>query len=221
MPMIRLWQTLWLFFSASLSVHAQIDLDDPEVRKKIIAQAIEVTSTPKKQADGTTVFYERHTRLPYKGTGWAVNYYDGGIRLEALLQFKGGKREGLQTRWYENGQMRAEANLIDGKKEGLETRWYENGQKESEGNWKNDKQDGLVTHWHENAIKKSEVYFSKNENRGTCKHWFSNGKLKLIHMHLPHNGKIHGQATNWYDNGQKKTEGNYKDGKQEGLSTFW
>ena len=83
MPMTRLWQTLWLFISASLSVHAQIDLDDPEVRKKIIAQAVEVT--PKKQADGTTVFYERHTRLPYKGTGWAVNYYDGGIRLEALL----------------------------------------------------------------------------------------------------------------------------------------
>ena len=144
--MTRLWQTLWLFISVSLLVHAQIDLDDPEVRKKVIAQAVEVT--PKNQADGTWVFYERHTRLPYKGTGWAVIYYDDGIRLDALIQFKGGKREGLQTTWYKKGQVKVEVNFIDGKKYGLLNHSYMEMQKKSEANYKGGKKDGLWTTWH-------------------------------------------------------------------------
>ena len=27
--------------------------------------------------------------------------------------------------------------------------------------------------------------------------------------------------TGWYDNGQKETGGNYKDGKEDGLWTYW
>lgn len=139
--MSRLLQTLWLFISASLLVHAQIDLDDPEIRKKIIAQAVEVTW--EKKADGTTVFYEPFTRSPYKGTGWVVIYYDDGIKLNALIQFKGGKRNGLESSWHENGQKSFEGNYKDGKKEG-ETQWYENGQVKAKFSYQDGKIEGLA-----------------------------------------------------------------------------
>ena len=146
--MRRFAQILTLFMVAVSSAHAQIDLDDPEVREKIIAQAVEVT--PKYQADGTWVFYERHTRLPYKGTGWAVSYYDDGIRLEGLRQFKEGKREGLHTTWYKKGQMKVEVNFIDGKKYGLLNHSYMEMQKWSEENYKDGREDGLFTIWYYN-----------------------------------------------------------------------
>ena len=81
--MSRLLQTLWLFISATLSLHAQIDLDDPVVRKEIIAQATEVTS--EKKRDGSLVFYEPLAKSPYKGTGWVVIYFDDGIKLNFFM----------------------------------------------------------------------------------------------------------------------------------------
>ena len=67
-------------------------------------------------------------------TGWAKETYDGQIL--ALGQFKDGKRHGLTTRWYENGQKREEVNYKDHKKDGLGTEWYGNGQKRQEVNYK-------------------------------------------------------------------------------------
>ena len=53
--------------------------------------------------------------------------------------FKDGKRNGLRTKWYRNGQKKEEENYKDGKMDGLSTLWYENGQKEAEGNYKDGK----------------------------------------------------------------------------------
>ena len=52
---------------------------------------------------------------------------------------KKGKKEGLETSWFESGQKRSEINYKNGKKEGLEVHWYKNGQKMFERNWKNGK----------------------------------------------------------------------------------
>jgi len=41
------------------------------------------------------------------------------------------------TIWYENGQKWAEVNWKDGKKEGIQLTWHENRQKKAEVNWKN------------------------------------------------------------------------------------
>ena len=35
------------------------------------------------------------------------------------------------------------------------------------------------------------------------------------------NGKINGLVTYWYENGEKKYEGTYKNGKKDGLFTWW
>ena len=63
---------------------------------------------------------------------------------------------GKATRLYENGQKQAEANYKGGKKEGLQTYWHKNGQKREESNYKNGKPDGQWLGWYENGQKKSE-----------------------------------------------------------------
>ena len=90
-----------------LDTVSKIDLDDPEVRKKIIAQAIEVTW--EKKADGSFLYYDSITRLRYQGTGWAVTYHDNGS-LDALFQLKDGQDYGLLKGWYDNGKKRTEEN---------------------------------------------------------------------------------------------------------------
>ena len=57
-----------------------------------------------------------------------------------------GKKEGLSTRWFENGQKKSERNHIDGNLEGLNTWWYENGQKKVERNF----MDGKLNKQHRN-----------------------------------------------------------------------
>ena len=93
----------------------RINLDDADVRRKIIEQAVEVASEEK--ADGTIVFYEPLASSPYKGTGWVVMYYDDGSLLN-LSQLKDGKKDGLYTFWHENGQMKEEASWKDGNLDG-------------------------------------------------------------------------------------------------------
>jgi len=48
--------------------------------------------------------------------------------------YNNGIKDGLETKWDENGQKEFERNYKDGDLDGLETQWYENGQKEEERN---------------------------------------------------------------------------------------
>jgi antitoxin component YwqK of YwqJK toxin-antitoxin module len=158
------------------------NLDAPEVRKKIIEQAVEFDVV--KKADGSMQYFEPLELSPYRGSAWGALYYSNR-NIKGLYQLKDGKQDGLTTGWYENGEKKAEVNFKDGKQDGLTTKWYENGQKQDEGNWKDGKQDGLTTGWYENGEKKAEVNFK--------------------------DGKQDGLTTKWYENGQKQDEGNWKD----------
>ena len=51
------------------------------------------------------------------------------------------------------------------------------------------------------------------------KEYWDNGKLKWEEHYK--DGKKDGVATFWYKNGQVETESHYKDGKEDGLWTEW
>jgi len=114
------------------------------------------------------------------------------------------RKNGLHTRYYDNGQQLSEEHYNDGMLEGKWTFWYENGQIQLKGNFKpyevlpedcrwerssryvfpaRDSKDGKWTEWYENGQKKEE---------GTC--WGVKKK---------------GKWTEWYENGQIKEENNY------------
>ena len=187
------------------------NLDDPEVRKKIIEEAVVLEFV--KKADGSLQYFEPLDFEPYQGSGWGVIYYDNNDQDEpsiiyisedkagsnrkqrALFQFLKGEREGLAITWHENGQKQSEGSYKNGKSDGLATYWYEHGQKEQEANWKDGKQDGLTTHWYENGQKKEEVNWK--------------------------DGKQDGLGTHWHEDGWKKIEQNFKDGKDHGVGIIY
>jgi antitoxin component YwqK of YwqJK toxin-antitoxin module len=192
------------------------DLDDPEVRKKIIDDAIEFEIV--KRADGSLQFFEPLELSPYRGNGWGALYYINR-NVEALYQLKAGKLEGLKTGWYESGEKKSETNWKGGKLEGLSTFWHENGQKKEESDFKDGKPDGLSTFWHENGTKESEINTNNGKQDGLSTFWYGNGKKKS--ESTLKDGKLEGLTKEWHANGTKKSEINWKSGKQEGLSTFW
>ena len=62
------------------------------------------------------------------------------LKIARFLPFVNGKREGLHTRWYKNGQKLEETNYVDGKKEELSIKWSDTGQKLEEINYVNGKE---------------------------------------------------------------------------------
>ena len=62
-----------------------------------------------------------------------IAYFDNGQKKEEI-EYKNGKRNGLEIIWYENGRKRYESEWKNGQLNGLKISWYENGQKFGEVN---------------------------------------------------------------------------------------
>ena len=94
-----------------------------------------------------------------------------------LGKMKNGKKDGLWTSWYDNGQKKDEFTWKDGKVDGTWKWYWSNGTKMKEGNWKDSKLDGLWTEWDENGQKKEEVIFKDGEMI-SGKKWNKDGTVK-------------------------------------------
>ena len=70
---------------------------------------------------------------------------------KAEINWQDGKQEGLNTRWYENGQKYEKVNLKDGVPHGQIISWHENGQKKLEGNFKEGKKHGVSVYYDKNG----------------------------------------------------------------------
>ena len=109
----------------------QPNLDDPKVREKILAKAIDNSDLQTRWTPGGEErYYTLNQQVLY--TGWVKN-------ARALWQLERGKKHGIYISWYENSQKRSEGTYKDGSKDGLWIEWDERGQKRSEGAYK----DGL------------------------------------------------------------------------------
>ena len=111
-----------------------------------------------------------------KEVKWVGYYHSTGKKIYEEY-YKDGKRDGLWTWWYENGEKRTEGDFKDGGRDGLFTQWYENGQKRTEGNFKDGKEDGLVTDWYENGQKKFEWNFKDGDLVKLKGRWNEDGSV--------------------------------------------
>tara|TARA_Y100001934_G_scaffold73467_1_gene91324 strand:- start:34 stop:588 length:555 start_codon:yes stop_codon:yes gene_type:complete len=114
---------------------------------------------------------------------------------------------GRAESFYENGQKLLEVNFKDGKKDGLQVIWHENGQKAVEGTNKNGERDGLSTSWYENGQKSLEVNF-KDRKRMSTVVWKPNGEKCPVTNLKDGNGVLV-----WYnEDGTERIRETYKDG---------
>ena len=82
------------------------------------------------------------------------------------------------SRYYDNGQLKAEENWKDGKQDGLAKGWHSNGQLEYETNWKDGEIDGLAKIWYPNGQLRSESNYKDDEIDGEDKTWYEDGQLE-------------------------------------------
>ena len=66
----------------------------------------------------------------------------------------------VRKEYYDNGQVKEEANLKDGKLEGIGKYYYESGQLWEEGNFKDGKLEGITKTYYENGQLQAELNYS-------------------------------------------------------------
>jgi antitoxin component YwqK of YwqJK toxin-antitoxin module len=183
---------------------AMIDLDDPATLDKILAEAIESEKLQWRGERLAELCYAPKGQAPY--TGWMKTMREDG-QIKEVTQYKDGKRDGLWTEWYENGQ-KAKQGCYSDSMLGLFTWWYENGHKKEEGNHKDGMQHGIWTTWYENGQKRWETNFGNGAVLGLCKMWYQNGQ-KMSEVYWERGKK---SAVSWKPNGVKCLLTNLKDG---------
>ena len=111
-------------------------------------------------------------------------------------------KNGLYTKYFENGQEKIEKNYRDGRLHGKWTEWYENGQKKKEGNYTDGITGGMLDLFDKGSCK-----------QGKWTEWYANGKKALEENYI--NGQRDGKRTRteWYENGQKMKQENYNKGE--------
>jgi protein TonB len=78
-------------------------------------------------------------------------------------------KNGKSVSWYENGQLKKEANFINGIRNGKELNYYDNGQLKSDLTYKGDKKEGeVVTYWENGKLKRKDIYNNGIFENGNC-----------------------------------------------------
>ena len=121
----RVWKIMALtsafcFVIALLNSCGEPNLDDPKVREKVLAEAIDEDSLQIRRApSGENLRYAPNQKQPY--AGWVKS-------RRKLRQFQNGKPNGLYISWYSNGQVWEKGTFRNGEENGLWTEWDRNGQ---------------------------------------------------------------------------------------------
>ncbi len=153
------------------------NLDDPKVRDKIFAEAIDkdilqIRRTP----SGKEMPYAPNEQKPY--TGWVKEQeQEQGFSLWWLSRMRDGKKHGKWIKWYKNWQKESEGSYQEDKKNGKWTEWYENGQMASEGSYHDGKKNGKWTEWYDNGQMALEGSYQEDKKNGKWTEWYENGQI--------------------------------------------
>jgi antitoxin component YwqK of YwqJK toxin-antitoxin module len=151
--------------------------------------------------DRQGVKYRPNETVPYTGTyvfyqknGLETLFFDRGQLLEET-SYKNGLREQTSTTWYEKD---------------LDAWWFQSGQKSSVSTWAKGKQTGVFKSWYEDGSRREASNWKEGKRHGEGRRWFSNGQLESITNHKL--GVPDGMAVFWGVNGQQTTKLIYQEG---------
>jgi len=170
----------------------QTEIDGLKTRPSTEMQALKAEiEALKNQAEGVFegkklqsrngVAYFARQMIPF--TGVAIWELEDLEKKESL--YKEGKKQGVETWWYDNGQKKFEGTYMGGKPNGRFTRFYRNGKKSYERIFKDQKLVAAIA-WKPNGGKCPDTKYVKG-----------NGKLCQYH-----------------ENGKKESEITFRDGKK-------
>lgn len=203
----------------------------------IDAEIVFDTQAPNDYDCGWQPDYSKLTKKPF-GAGdyykYGFSYYDANGRRHGLTRayydealtkplhatpFYEGKVHGIQTFWYENGNMEERFYYQQGNLQGSSQTWYENGQLAEECNFNNNLLDGSYKTWFNNGVPKSDGTYLNGKKEGTWTLWYGDGTKLAVHEYA--NDMYNGLGTTWHDNGVKASEGSYVNDHKTGTWTYW
>ena len=106
-----------------------------------------------------------------------------------------------------------------GLKNGKQSTFYANGQLKEKGDFKNGKQEGTWVFYHDNRQLNAKVNFKDGKPDGPYVGYYYSGKLKIQETYK--NGELNGPQIFYYKNGQLRGKQNYRNGKREGPWVFF
>lgn len=130
--------------------------------------------------DRSGVAYLPNHNEPFSGEyvslwGWGDEQYKGYGQHKESGTYKNGKKDGVWTEWFIDGQKKSVISYNDGVENGKWVKWYANGQKWIEASFDNGRADGLASSWYEDGAKKFEILFSGGQKQEEIKLWYPSG----------------------------------------------
>lgn len=101
-----------------------------------------------------------------------------------------GVEEGIQRKWYDDGQPEETRFYINGKKEGLHQGWWPNGKKRFEFTAYNGEFEGPFREWTIDGILIKHFNYHEGYESGSQRLWWSDGKVRA--NYVIKNGKKYG-----------------------------
>ncbi len=216
------------------------NLDDPEVREKILSKAMNEDDLQTRRArTNEFLIYAPNQEKPY--TGWVKGTltelsetmeWNNIQKIEWSIQF-------VKPRLIEDGFITGSTDeqtdewedirtlqwIENGRKHGPYISWYSNSRNSEKGAFFNDMPIGLWSYYYENGQKFGEGNFKEKDEYkigvrdGIWIFWHRNGQKGAEGNYFE--GTYDGKWTQWYENGQMRSIQFYKNGKEDGVWLQW
>lgn len=219
------------------------DFDDPQVRAKILAEALDGGKLGRRGEEGAKLWHAVDGKSPY--TGWGKSFHGNG-QLKSLYQFRDGKLDGFLVQWHENGKKKKKGRFRDSEEDGKWTLWHTNGRKQQESNYKAGKLTSVMV-WRPGGEKcpvtkvvngDGMAVWYKPDGREASRSTYENGveiarwptvsaddmmfsKKTGLWYHDVEREPFTGRLSDQYEDGVSKGEGNMIGGKKEGRERYW
>jgi antitoxin component YwqK of YwqJK toxin-antitoxin module len=126
--------------------------------------------------NGIILWHEK----PFTGRIFAL--YPSSADTAATQEFINGLENGEWKKWYPGHQIKEIRFFDNGKKVGVYTIYWENGNKQLEYHFVNDEYEGLCREWNEAGNLTRGMNYVKGHEEGSQKWWYDNGKIKANYV---------------------------------------
>ena len=106
-----------------------------------------------------------------------VKKYDETGKLVATITMKDGKRNGITTAFYKDGNVSVESNYVNNIKSGIEKKYYENGTVYRIRQYLNGKMNGEEKRYYRNGILMTRQTYKDNMPANDLREYYRNGNL--------------------------------------------
>lgn len=156
----------------------------------------------------------------WEGTFCSIESTDHS-KITEITNFKNGEEYKLEEVRYDNGNLRSRIQLVDGKRDGIATWWYENGEKQVEQIFSNGILEGERIAWDRDGNLLGTIECRENQVWDGRYVEFNDLSKDVIKISNYKSGMLHGLYETWHNNGKPEYKAKYIDGKRDGVATWW